>query len=92
VPLVVVPVQAALTVVAKNNPRRMELLVVNTSVGNIFVGWDAGLTAANGLLISPVGGSLELVPDEDGELVGYQLYAVAPGGPLNLSVWEVETL
>jgi hypothetical protein len=70
----------------------MHLLVVNTSVGNIFLGWDATLTAANGLLITPVGGSVELLADEDGELVGYAMFAVAPGAPLNLSVWEVETL
>jgi hypothetical protein len=76
----------------KGNPKRFQLLVANLGSGNVFVGWDAGLTTSNGLLISASGGSLGLVIDEDAELVTYALYAIAPAAGSQLTMWEVESL
>jgi hypothetical protein len=92
VPRAIVAVATTVTRIAKNNPKRLELHVVNTSVGNVFVGWDTGVAAASDIPLLPGGGSITLLADEDGELTTYDLYGIAPGGPLNVSVWEIESI
>jgi len=92
VPLAVVPVLTTVTRALKNNPKRMQALIVNTGTGSIFGGFDSSLTVANGILISPLGGSLELLIDEDAELVAYDFFLIASAVGNNASVWEIEAI
>jgi hypothetical protein len=92
VPLSTIAVLTTPTRALKNNPRRMQSLIVNVGTGSIFAGFDNGLTTANGILISPLGGSMSLVIDEDAELTTYDLYLVSAAVGNNASVWEIETL
>lgn len=92
VPLQTIAVLTTATRVVKNNPRRFQLTVLNQGTGSVFIGWDNGVTTANGLLLPPAGGSLSLVVDEDAELITYEMLAIAAAAGNNLSVWEIETL
>lgn len=74
------------TQIYENNPRRMEVTVVNTGVANAYVGWDQNLDATHGILVSPLGGSVIFLVDEDGELVTYPLFGV---GGVVMAYWEI---
>ena len=67
---------AGVTRVLKNNPRRMEAIVYNLGVGNVYLDYAATVSTVTGFLLPPLGGSVILTIDEDGELVTYDWYAV----------------
>ena len=92
VPSVVIAVAATPTRLAKLNPRRLWIVVYNADVGDIFVDFGAYVTNPQGFQLTPRGGLLELVLDEDGELCTSEIWALAPNGPLNAIVWEQQTL
>ena len=92
VPLATFAVLASVGRAVKGNPKRMALTITNVGTGTITVGFDSSVTAGNGIPLAPNGGTLSLDVDEDGELVTYDIFAVAPAVGNNLLAWEVETL
>lgn len=66
-----------LTQILKNNPDRLGYLIVNLGATAMYVAWDREVGADHGVYIAPGGGSFALTADEDGELVGYELYGIA---------------
>jgi hypothetical protein len=79
-PLTAVVVGAGLTVRAlQRNPRRMQYTILNPGSGNAFWGQTANDAGLSAVLISPLGGSIELLIDEDGEGVTDEAYIFAPG-------------
>ena len=78
------------TALLRNNPDRLALLVVNLGTTAMYVAWDRGVGAAHGVYVAPNGGSMGLLADEDGELVGYELFGIAITSAVDILVVEVE--
>lgn len=66
-----------ITVILPNNPDRLSFLLVNLGEKAMYVAWDRDVAADHGVYVAPNGGSFSLIADEDGELVGYELYGIS---------------
>jgi len=73
------PVSCLTTVtsILPNNPDRLAVLLVNLGATAMYVAWDREVGADHGVYVAPEGGSFALIADEDGELVGYELFGIA---------------
>ena len=68
---------SCLTQILKNNPDRLTFTVVNLGATSMYVAWDRDVLATHGIYIAPNGGSFAMTADEDGELVGYELFGIS---------------
>jgi len=77
-------------VLLSNNPNRLAWDIINTSLVEIRVSSNPGLTTATGFLLAPSGGEMGMTFLEDGEGVGYEIYAIGlvAGG----TVWVREVI
>ncbi len=73
-----------------NNPMRLGLLMINTSVNNIFILPSADVSAVNGILLIPNGGAFNTKSWEDYALTLTQWYAVAAGAGSTLMIVETQ--
>lgn len=62
------------TTLLGNNPDRLGYLLVNLGTTAMHVAWDREVDEDHGVYVAPNGGSFGLIADEDGELVGYELF------------------
>ena len=69
--------ETTVTVILPNNPDRLAYLLVNLGEKDMYVAWDRGVLATHGVYVAPNGGSFSLLVDEDGELVGYELFGIS---------------
>lgn len=76
--------------IALNNPSRLTGLFINTSVNNIFINLTPDVSAVNGILLIPSGGSFNTKAWEDYALTLSQFYALAAGA--NSTLIFVETV
>ena len=88
VPKQIVPVLTTSTRVLQNNPRRFEAMIINRGTGSVDLDWNANLALGDGVNLQSLG-TLNLIAFEDGELVGYDLYAIASAVGNSLAVYEV---
>ena len=65
------------TVILPNNPDRLAFIIVNLGETAMYVAWDRGVLASHGVYVGPNGGSFAMMADEDGELVGYELFGIS---------------
>lgn len=89
VPLTTITVVGPATRVLQNNPRRMLAAIFNASVGNVFWGTSSSEAQLNTVLITPLGGSIVLVVDEDGEMVTYEHWIAPIAASAAMGVLEV---
>ncbi len=75
-------------VIARNNPMRASLLVVNMSANVMYIGLTAAVAATHGMIIAPNGGSILFQWDRDFELVTEEWYCVAAGANSDIYVLE----
>ena len=68
------------TKVLGGNPDRFSYIFFNLGSNDLYVSFSHGVSDKNGMLIMANGGNLSMNADDDGELVTYPLYAVAPAG------------
>jgi len=73
------PTSCATTVtsILPNNPDRLSYILVNLGDYPMYVAWDRDVGSDHGVYVAPNGGSFSLIADEDGELVGYELFGIA---------------
>ena len=73
------PVSCLTTVtrILPNNPDRLGYTLVNLGDTAMYVAWDRDVLASHGIYVAQTGGSFSLAADEDGELVGYELFGIA---------------
>ena len=90
VPFVSVAVLTTPTRIVQNNPRRFEWVAVNVGVGTVTVSWDTSLVAGSQIPIPPLGGSIIVLADEDGEMVTYEAWAIAP--VMGNTLWVAEVV
>jgi hypothetical protein len=89
VPFVSIAVLTMPTKIVTNNPRRFEWIAVNVGVGTVTISWDTSLAAGSQIPIPPLGGSIIVLADEDGEMVTYDAWAIAAAAGNTLWVAEV---
>ena len=70
-------VGTSVTKILNNNPDRLAFTVVNLTAYDVYVAFDRQVSLTRGILISASGGSLTLTAKEDGELVGYEVFAIS---------------
>jgi hypothetical protein len=70
-------VDIAVTQVFATNPKRLSLMIMNISASNIFLNVDQQVSAARGILLTPMGGSVSLTWEHDFDLVAFPWYATA---------------
>lgn len=90
VPLSAVAVGVSSTKLCNNNPRRFGLILVNQGAGNVYVDFGQAPALNQGILLGPNGGSITLAALEDGELTGYDAYAISPAVGNTVDVWEIQ--
>ncbi len=71
-----VNVGTSVTPLIGNNPRRVFWMAVNRTPNEGALGLDPTLTFANGILLGPNGGFASMAVEEDGEAVGYAVFAI----------------
>jgi hypothetical protein len=64
------------TLILRNNPDRIAILIVNLSDNDGYVGWFNDVSATKGIRLTANGGNVHLIADEDGELVSKEFYGV----------------
>ena len=78
------------TTILRNNPDRLGWTVVNLGTTAMYIAWDRSVSATHGVYVAPNGGSVSSLADEDGELVGWELFGVAITAPVDIFTVEVE--
>lgn len=73
-------VGATAAVILSNNPNRLAWVIINLSVNAIYLGLTNGVSATNGIYLGANGGSVTMTWDEDFQLVGWAIWAIAPAG------------
>lgn len=92
VPLATVAVLTSSTKVCNNNPRRFGLTIINQGTGTVYLDFGEPAVLSQGFVLTPQGGSLTLTALEDGEMCGYDAYAIAAAAGNNLSVYEIQAV
>lgn len=87
---VVAACAATATVLLRNNPDRLAAIIVNMGANAMYLAWDQDVGITHGIYVAAGGGAVNLIADEDGELVGYELLGAAPAGAVDILVVEVE--
>ena len=76
--------------VLKNNPDRVFWLIVNLSTNVVYVALARDVGATKGIRLDSNGGWVSMSVEEDGEAVGYEVFAVATGAASAIYVLEME--
>ena len=76
------------TRIALENPNRVALTVHNPSAVDMYLSPRPDVLPASGIVLSANGGTLMLNFQEDGEGVGYELWAINALGNNTLTTWE----
>jgi hypothetical protein len=85
----IVNVLPAGTRLLENNPQRVGYLIQNLTAQELFVGWDTIEATGTMLIVGLRGGQLTLVVQEDGEMVGYELFGRVTINSADVLVVEV---
>jgi len=83
----VAPVQ-----VLRRNANRVGYVIVNLSANTIYMGFEADVNAARGILLDPAGGQVGLWIEEDGELAQKEVWLIADGAASVFYVNELEVM
>jgi len=80
---------AAAAEVLKEHPDRLMWTIINLSVGAVYLGPEASTDVDEGIWLDASGGSITMIADEDGELVGYRFYGYAAA---DAKLFVIETI
>lgn len=80
------------TQIAMNNPNRFEIILMNISIDNIYVGFTSDVGISKGILLAASGGEIGFVARDDGELPGRALFGIAAAGTVDTpQIYVVES-
>lgn len=80
------------TLVAKNNPNRLSLILSNPSAQLIYVAFEQDFAVGEGILLVPNGGFVSFLWSEDFNVVGWSMHGIAVAAAGNLNVLEIVSL
>ena len=66
--------------VFNNHPNRLAWILVNLSANAIYIALENSVSATRGIYISPGGGWRSMIWDEDFQMTGWAIWAIAPAG------------
>ena len=89
---VVTVTSAVATRILDDNPRRLSWFLCNRGRDDVAARFETTDVAPYGFLITPNGGVVSMVIEEDGEAVGYAVYAQSLDRDCPVYVIEIETL
>lgn len=72
-----------------NNPNRVYWRLINEGAHDVRISTDPGVSVNSGWLLVANGGTIDVTFEEDGETVGYTLYAIANVAAVNVRSLEV---
>lgn len=76
-------------VLLSNNPNRLAWDIINTSLIEIRISSSPDLSTTTGFLLAPQGGEMGMTFQEDGEGVGYEVYALGLAAAGSIWIREV---
>ena len=77
------------TKILPNNPNRLGWMAVNLGAVNIFLAFDVAVSLTRGILLTPNGGNMTSIYEEDFEATCWNVYGMAEGDDGNLFVVEI---
>jgi len=77
------------TKVLPNIPNRLGFMAINLGAVNIFLAYDVEVSLTRGILLTPNGGSMTSLYEEDFESTCWNVYAMAEGDDGNLFLVEI---
>ncbi len=80
------------SVMLRNDPNRLFWSMVNEGINDVHLSFDPTINTGSGWLVPANGGVITMFWEEDGESVGYTVYAYAGGILNNVRVREVKRL
>jgi len=75
--------------IARNNPDRFAIIIVNLSTNIIYVAFDSEVSSTKGIRLGANGGSYTLLAEEDLELTAHEIWAIATAADSAIYVAEV---
>lgn len=88
----IVPVGTTRVSLLRNNPNRIFWICINESLNPIRVSNANDVSTTSGWLLQANGGIISMWWEEDGEGVGYELFAIAGVAANNVRIREVSGL
>lgn len=88
----VVSVPATRVTLIRNDPNRLFWIAINEGAADVRLSTDPNLSATSGWLIPAGGGVISMFWEQDGEGVGYEVFAISVAGANNVRVAEVKVL
>lgn len=85
----VISVTTTRTLVIPNNPNRLFWAMINEGANDVRVTNDPNVTASSGWVLAASGGVISMYWEEDGEAVGYEVFALTSAGASNVRVKEI---
>ena len=74
--------------ICTNHPDRLQVIIMNMGVNNVYIGFTSAVAITNGLLLAANGGMLQFTAPDDGDLPSRQLWAIAAAGAPTIYVIE----
>jgi len=82
-------VEITVTKILSHNPNRVGLLIVNAGDVPIDIAPVNTVTVGGGITLTPNGGGISFIWDEDFEFLASEFFAIANGAASRISVTEV---
>jgi len=76
--------------IARNNPDRFAIIIINLSANTLYVAFDSEVSSTKGIRLGANGGSYTLIAEEDLELTAHELWAIATG--INSAIYVAEVV
>jgi hypothetical protein len=90
-PMDVTAVGTSVTQILGNNPNRLAWMLVNLSPNDLYIAFERDVSVDKGIYLSPTGGTVKFLWNEDFELTGYEVWAVSTGADSAIYLVEVVT-
>jgi len=87
---VVTQVTTTARVIARNNPDRLQVMMMNLSASNVFVRPSQAPTTTTGILLTPLGGFVVFNVKDDGPLAFIEWQGI--GAAIDLDIYVLEIL
>ena len=75
--------------VIPQNSNRLGWIIINLSTNTVYVGFNNGVSATNGIILVASGGSYSMIWNEDFDVVGYEIWGIASAAASAIKCYEI---
>lgn len=68
------------------DPERVQVVLINLSPNDVYLGFDSQVSSTNGIWLGPNGGSVVLTAPEDGTMPTYSFWGIASAANSTLHI------